>query len=132
MPPGLHIRFLQSLGPLPLFHDDDGFYSVLGPPLCNKAGEDQVNGSTNHPLAYSPIHIPATLTPPRDKVFCGSLEGFSRPCYERSVLNFRVSFPEHVGVNWVDLANPCKNKFASSDVTVASGMTSPHTHRPLR
>ena len=60
------------------------------------------------------------------------LEGFSGPCYERSVLNFRVSFPEHVGVNWVDLANRCKNKFASSDVTVASGMTSPHTHRLLQ
>jgi len=48
------------------------------------------------------------------------------------VLNFRVSFPEHVGVNWVDLANRCKNKFTSSDVTVASEMTSPHTHRPLQ
>ena len=44
------------------------------------------------------------------------LEGFSGPCYERSVLNFRVSFPEHVGVNWVDLANRRKNKFTSSDV----------------
>jgi len=32
------------------------------------------------------------------------------------VLNFRVSFPEHVGVNWVDLANRRKNKFTSSDV----------------
>jgi len=27
-----------------------------------------------------------------------AIEGFSGPCYERSVLNFRVSFPEHVGV----------------------------------
>jgi len=47
---------------------------------------------------------------------CGRIEGFSGPCYERSVLNFRVSFPEHVGVNWVDLANRRKNKFTSSDV----------------
>ena len=69
------------------------------------------------------LHVPVKIK------ITGALEGFSGPCYERSVVNFRVSFPEHVGVNSVDLANRCKNKFASSDVTVASGMTSPHTYR---
>ena len=61
-----------KLGPLPLYQDDDGFSSVLGPPLwnSNKAPEDQVKGSANHALAYSPVDISAILAPPRDNVFC--------------------------------------------------------------
>lgn len=61
-----------ELGPLPLYQDHDGFYSVLGPPLGHPAQEDQATGSSNQILAYSPIDIPLILTPPRDKVFCGS------------------------------------------------------------
>ena len=61
-----------ELGPLPLYQDDGGFYSVLGPPLGHPAQEDQATGSTNHALAYSPIDIPVTLTPPWEKVLCGS------------------------------------------------------------
>ena len=61
-----------ELGPLPLYQDGDGIFSVLGPPLGHPAPEDQATRSTSHALAYSPIYILANLTPPRDKVFCGS------------------------------------------------------------
>ena len=61
-----------ELGPLPLYPDDDGFYSVLGPPLSHVAHGDQANGPINNTLAYNQIKISATLSPPRNKVFCGS------------------------------------------------------------
>lgn len=64
--------FPAQLGPLPLYRDDDGFYSVLGPPLSHGTYEDQAKKSTNHALAYNPINISNTLAPPREKVFCGS------------------------------------------------------------
>ena len=77
-----------ELGPLPLFQHDDGFFSVLGPPLCHATPEDQANRSTGHTLAYSPINIPATLTPltPRDKVFCGSFKCSGTRFVPRSTL----------------------------------------------
>ena len=61
-----------ELGPLPLFQDEDGFYSVLGPSPCHTPREDHVDRPTNHTLANNPINIPGTITPPKDKVFCGS------------------------------------------------------------
>jgi len=54
-----------ELGPLPLYRDDDGFYSVLGPPLSETADEDQPNGSTNGVFGYNP---------PMDKRFYGASE----------------------------------------------------------
>ena len=56
------------LGPLPLYPLDDGYYSVLGPPL------GRANESTNDSLDYNRtgIGITVTLTPPKDKVFCRS------------------------------------------------------------
>ena len=42
-----------ELGPLPLYLDNDGFYSVLGPPLSHATREDQENESTNDILAYN-------------------------------------------------------------------------------
>ena len=61
-----------ELGPLPLYRDDDGFYSVLGPPLDHAISVNQASGSTNNALACSPINISSTLTPHGDMVFCGS------------------------------------------------------------
>ena len=60
-----------ELGPLPLHPEDDGSYSVLGPPPCHATPVDQANRS-NGALAYRPINLSATLAPPGDKVFCGS------------------------------------------------------------
>ena len=60
-----------ELGPLPLHLEDDGSYSVLGPPLCHATPVDQASGS-NGALASRPINFSATLAPPGDKVFCGS------------------------------------------------------------
>ncbi|KAG0135507.1 hypothetical protein HOY82DRAFT_600339 [Tuber indicum] len=66
-------RLPAELGPLPLYRDDDGFYSVIGPSLSHTTpGEDQTNESANSTLAYDRINISATLRPPREKVFCGS------------------------------------------------------------
>ena len=59
-------------GPLPLYLDDDGFYSVLGPPLSQTAHEDQVDESINDTLTCNPIDTSPTLTPPRGGVFCES------------------------------------------------------------
>ena len=61
-----------ELGPLPLYQDDDGFYSILGLLLCHTNHEDHATRFINHTLAYSPINITGILTPPRDKVFCRS------------------------------------------------------------
>ena len=61
-----------ELGPLPLYRDNDGFYSVLGPPLSHRTYEDQAKKSTNYALAYNPINISTTLAPPREKFFCAS------------------------------------------------------------
>ncbi|KAG0640955.1 hypothetical protein HOY80DRAFT_999730 [Tuber brumale] len=66
-----------ELGPLPLYQDDDDFYSVLGPPLSHTTpGGDEANepASTNigNTLAYQRINISAALTPHRGVVFCGS------------------------------------------------------------
>ncbi|KAG0640957.1 hypothetical protein HOY80DRAFT_1115399 [Tuber brumale] len=82
-----------NLGPLPLYQDDDGFYSVLGPPLSHTTpGEDQANEPANanvgNTLAYDRINISATLAPHRGRVFCGSsrCSGNSGPhtCSRRS------------------------------------------------
>jgi len=61
-----------ELGPLPLYLDDDGFYSVLGPRLCNTVQKDEASGDTGGVFAYGSINISTTLTPRRAKVFCGS------------------------------------------------------------
>ena len=61
-----------ELGPLPLFQDEDGFSSVLGPQLSHTPRNDHADRPTNHTLAYSPINFPGTLMHPRDTVFCGS------------------------------------------------------------
>ena len=66
---GIVLPLPAELGPLPLYPQSDGFYSVLGPPITHVIHEAEVNGSTNdpHTLAYNP-----TLTPSRGNVFCGS------------------------------------------------------------
>ena len=61
-----------ELRPLPLYQDGDHFYSVLGPSLSDTIPQDQNNGSADGTLAYNCINTLATLSPPRDRVFCGS------------------------------------------------------------
>ena len=61
-----------ALGSLPLFQDNDGFYTVLGPPLNHLTHKDQANGPANNALAYNPINIHAIRTSSKDKVFCAS------------------------------------------------------------
>ncbi|KAG0640954.1 hypothetical protein HOY80DRAFT_1040473 [Tuber brumale] len=82
-----------ELGPLPLHQDDDGFHSVLGPPLSHAIpGGDQANESTGtnagDTLAYDRVNISTTLTPPRGVASCGSSRcpGISGPhtCFRRS------------------------------------------------
>ncbi|KAG0640958.1 hypothetical protein HOY80DRAFT_1135609, partial [Tuber brumale] len=69
---GIAQRLPAGLGPLPLYREDDGFYSVLGPLLSHTTpGEDQTNESAECTLAYDPVNTSATLRPPREKVFCG-------------------------------------------------------------
>jgi len=58
-----------ELGPLPLYLDEDGFYSVLGAPLSHVISEDQAG---RYALAHNPVNIPVTRTLPRDRVFCQS------------------------------------------------------------
>lgn len=88
--------FPAQLGPLPLYRDDDGFYSVLGPPLSHEAYEDQANKSTNYALAYNPLNISTTLAPRREKVFCGSSKcsgnRFASP--SKMCLSFTLTNPE--------------------------------------
>ena len=69
---GIALPLPVELGPLPLYLDDDGFYSVLGAPLSHVISEDQASGSPNVTLAYNPAKMPATPAPRRDKVFCQS------------------------------------------------------------
>jgi len=66
---GVALQLPAQLGPLPLYQDDDGYHSVLGPLLCRTTQKNEASTSTNDILAYN---IPATLTLPRAKVFCGS------------------------------------------------------------
>ncbi|KAG0640952.1 hypothetical protein HOY80DRAFT_999728 [Tuber brumale] len=59
-----------ELGPLRLYQDDDGFYSVLGPPLIHTTlGGGQANEPTGtnsvDTLAYDRVNISATITPPK-------------------------------------------------------------------
>ena len=63
-----------ELGPLPLYPLGNGYYSVLGPSLGQTIPEDHDNGSPNDTPAYNHtgIDLAPTLTPSRDKVFCGS------------------------------------------------------------
>jgi len=63
-----------ELGPLPLCPLGNGYYSVLGPSLGQAILEDHANGSPNDTLTYNNtgIDLAPTLTPSRDKVFCGS------------------------------------------------------------
>jgi len=85
-----------ELGPLPLYLDDDGFYSVLGPPLYHGTPVNQVSGSTNDALAYSPINISTTLKPPGGKVFCGSSRcSGNRFAPPSAVLVHPYSHPQH-------------------------------------
>ena len=71
---GIALPLPPGLGPLPLFPANDGFYSVLGPSLSLATSDDQATASANNPFAYRPSasNIPATLKPPKRKVFCGS------------------------------------------------------------
>ncbi|KAG0640953.1 hypothetical protein HOY80DRAFT_1135608 [Tuber brumale] len=82
-----------ELGSLPLYQDDDGFFSVLGPPLSHTTpGGDEANEpasiSAGNTLAYDRINISATLAPHTGRVFCGSsrCSGNSGPhiCSRRS------------------------------------------------
>lgn len=61
-----------ELGPLPLYQDDGGFYSVLGPSLSHATPQDQGYGSADGTLAYNCINSLATVSPHRNPVFCGS------------------------------------------------------------
>jgi len=63
-----------ELGPQPLYPLGDGYYSVLGPLLGQAILEDPANGSPNNTPAYNHtgIDLATTLTPSRNKVFCGS------------------------------------------------------------
>ena len=69
-----------ELGPLPLYPHDDGFYSVLGPPLTHVTCGDQANGSANDTLACNPIDACVTVMPRRNKVFCGSSKCSGNRC----------------------------------------------------
>ncbi|KAG0640944.1 hypothetical protein HOY80DRAFT_999725 [Tuber brumale] len=71
-PNGIAQPLPAELGPLPLYLDEDGFSSVLGPPLNQTTCHDQAQGSSNSALTYDSINTSPTLTPPREKVFCGS------------------------------------------------------------
>ncbi|KAG0135509.1 hypothetical protein HOY82DRAFT_536682 [Tuber indicum] len=82
-----------EIGPLPLYPDGDGFYSVVGPPLSHTTpGGNQTNepscANARNTTAYDRINISATLTPPREVVLCGSsrCSGNSGPhtCSRRS------------------------------------------------
>ena len=61
-----------ELGPLPLYPEDNDFYSVLGPPPGDAISEDQASRSAANYLAYDCIDISAALTLPTEKVLCGS------------------------------------------------------------
>ncbi|RPA90018.1 hypothetical protein L873DRAFT_1849020 [Choiromyces venosus 120613-1] len=62
-----------ELGPLPLYLHDDGWRTVLGPPLSHTtAGVNQANHSTNNVPAVNNVNILAPIITPRDKVYCGS------------------------------------------------------------
>ena len=52
-----------GLGPLPLYPEDGGFYSVLGPPLSQMTYGEQANESPSDIFLHNS---------PRDKIFCGS------------------------------------------------------------
>ena len=69
-----------ELGPLPLYPHDDGFYSVLGPPLTHVTCGDQANGSSNDTLACNQVDTSATVIPRRTKVFCGSSKCSGNRC----------------------------------------------------
>ncbi|RPB00412.1 hypothetical protein L873DRAFT_1843026, partial [Choiromyces venosus 120613-1] len=55
----------KELGPLPLYRQDDGFYSVLGPSLSHAApGNGQANNSTDNDFADESVNISATAHSP--------------------------------------------------------------------
>jgi len=70
---GVALQLPAQLGPLPLYQDDDGYHSVLGPSLPHNTQQDEARRPTNDTLAYN---IPVTLTPSKAKVFCGSSRCF--------------------------------------------------------
>ncbi|RPA90007.1 hypothetical protein L873DRAFT_1789008 [Choiromyces venosus 120613-1] len=62
-----------ELGPLPLYLQDDGWCTVLGPPLSHiTVGVNRDNHSTNNIPTVNNVGIPAPIIAPRDKVYCGS------------------------------------------------------------
>ncbi|RPB00439.1 hypothetical protein L873DRAFT_1843039 [Choiromyces venosus 120613-1] len=79
-----------ELGPLPLHLHNDGWCTVLGPPLSHTtAGVNQNNHSTNNiPAVNNVNNILSPIITPRDKVYCGSSKctGNSGPhtCSRRS------------------------------------------------
>ncbi|RPA89423.1 hypothetical protein L873DRAFT_1849304 [Choiromyces venosus 120613-1] len=62
-----------ELGPLPLFPHDDGWYTILGPPISHTtAGVNYENRSTNNIPAFNKVNIPGHIITARGKVYCGS------------------------------------------------------------